>query len=340
MHDVLPSDMARWHFVERTYRELVERYGYEEIRTPILEPLELFVRGIGETTDIVEKEMYAFEDKGGDRLALRPEGTASVIRAYVQHSLQVSEPLSKCYYLGPMFRRERPAKGRYRQFYQAGAELVGAEEPAADAEIIDMAVRFVERLGLDRVRVHLNSLGESGRRPIFRDALVAIISAGGGCAVLGLPATSRDQPAADLGLQGRDVPESGGNRPRCSTTCRLRGPSTSSRFGGCSTATETPYDVDPTIVRGLDYYTRTIFEIQGEADTLGAQATIVGGGRYNTLVSELGGRRTPAIGFSFGIKERVLLMMIDDGRSRRRRPLVYVAGVGHGGIDRAELVAR
>ena len=148
MHDLLPEEISRWHWLEKSYRSLVEKFGYQEIRTPILEPIELFVRSIGEATDIVEKEMYAFEDKGGDSLALRPEGTASLVRAYVQHNVKAKQPVSKWYYIGPMFRRERPAKGRYRQFYQAGAELFGTAAPAADFEIIDMAVQFVRGLGI------------------------------------------------------------------------------------------------------------------------------------------------------------------------------------------------
>lgn len=172
MHDIVSDEIELWHHVEATYRAHVELFGYREIRTPVLEPIELFVRGIGEATDIVEKEMYHFEDKGGDHLALRPEGTASAIRAYVQHSVSAKEAQTKWFYISPMFRRERPAKGRYRQFHQAGAELIGVAEPTADAEIIDMAVRYLERLGMQGIGVQLNTLGGPETRGRFREALI------------------------------------------------------------------------------------------------------------------------------------------------------------------------
>jgi histidyl-tRNA synthetase len=337
MHDVLPDEMPRWHFVERTYREIVERYGYEEIRTPILEPLELFVRGIGEATDIVEKEMYSFEDKGGDWLALRPEGTASTIRAYIQHNLQAQRPYHKLYYLGPMFRRERPAKGRFRQFYQAGAELVGIEAPAADAEIVEMAVRFVERLGIGEVTVHLSSLGDAGTRPAFRSALIDHFSGVAGELCQDCRRRLETNPLRILDCKVE--------------SCRNHAATAPSVIDYISDAARDHFDetlrllgragvdhvVDPTMVRGLDYYTRTIFEIKGAADTLGAQATIVGGGRYNDLVAEFGGAPTPAIGFSFGI-ERVL-MLLDEGKIPATRAVVFVAGIGEGGDERARSLA-
>jgi histidyl-tRNA synthetase len=338
MHDVLPGDMARWHFVESTYRDTVERYGYEEIRTPILEPLELFVRGIGEATDIVEKEMYAFEDKGGDRLALRPEGTASVIRAYVQHNLQALRPCHKLYYLGPMFRRERPAKGRYRQFYQAGAELVGVEEPAADSEIIEMAVRFVERLGLTRVSVHLSSLGDVETRPTYRAALRDHFGAVAGELCEDCTRRLETNPLRILDCKVESCRRHAETAPSVLDHLSAEARSHFEETRRMLDRAEVAYTVDPTMVRGLDYYTRTIFEIKGAADALGAQATIVGGGRYNNLVAEFGGGATPAIGFSFGI-ERVL-MLLDAALLPQPRPLVFVVGVGDGGSERAQIVAR
>jgi histidyl-tRNA synthetase len=252
MHDILPEDIPRWHFVEQTYRELVERFGYREIRTPILEPLELFVRGIGEATDIVEKEMYAFEDKGGDRLALRPEGTASAIRSYIQHNLGAAQQTTKIYYLGPMFRRERPAKGRYRQFYQAGAEIVGVDSPNADAEIIGMAVQFVERLGIVNVRVQMNSLGDAETRPGFRRALIDHF------------AGARDQLCGDCARRLETNPL---RILDCKVeSCRTLAASAPSVLGQLSAAarghfdelkrllerSQISFDVVPTMVRGLD----------------------------------------------------------------------------------------
>ena len=337
MHDILPDEMPRWHFLERAFRDLVSLYGYQEIRTPVLEPLELFVRGIGEATDIVEKEMYAFQDKGGDNVALRPEGTASVIRAYVQHGLAQREPVSKLYYIGPMFRRERPAKGRFRQFFQAGAELIGAAEPAADAEILGMAVRFLERLGIADVRVQLSTLGDGDSRAAYRRTLVAY-------------------------LEGRR-PELCGDCLRRLETNPLRvldckvdacravadgAPPVLEHLAGAAAEhfaelrrllerDGTPYEIAPKMVRGLDYYTRTIFEIQGRSEALGAQATLVGGGRYDGLVAELGGQPTSTIGFAFGL-ERLLLMLAEGVVPEARRP-IFVAGVGAGGGDRAREIA-
>jgi histidyl-tRNA synthetase len=338
MHDILPGEVPRWHFVENTYRETVERYGYEEIRTPILEPLELFVRGIGEATDIVEKEMYAFEDKGGDRLALRPEGTASAIRAFVQHNLQAQRSYHKFYYLGPMFRRERPAKGRFRQFYQAGAELVGVAEPAADAELVEMAVRFVERLGITGVTVHLSSLGDADTRPAFRAALRVHFDrvAGELCGDCRRRLETNPLRILDCKVEGCQAHATGAPSvlEHLSAEAREHFEETRRLLGRAGVECV----VDPAMVRGLDYYTRTIFEIKGAADTLGSQATIVGGGRYNDLVAEFGGAPTPAIGFSFGI-ERVLLLL-EDGVLPAREPLVFVAGVGEGGGERARDLAR
>ncbi|MCK9459340.1 MAG: histidine--tRNA ligase [Proteobacteria bacterium] len=338
MHDVLPEEMPKWHFLEDTFRRLTGLYGYREIRTPVLEPLELFVRGIGEATDIVEKEMYAFEDKGGDRLALRPEGTASVIRAFVQHGMQAREPVSKLYYIGPMFRRERPAKGRFRQFYQAGAELLGAAEPAADAEIIDMATRFLSALGIADVSVQLSSLGDRESRLAYRGALVECIEKRreelcGDCVrrLAVNPLRILDCKVESCRAVAADAPSvmdylSGDAARHFAELCAAL-----ERFG-------TPFEVAPRMVRGLDYYTRTIFEIQGRSEALGAQATLVGGGRYDGLVSELGGPATPTIGFAFGL-ERLLLMLGDAAAPDARRP-IFVAGVGEGGVDRAHDIAR
>ena len=338
MHDILPVEMPKWHFLEETFRELVDRFGYREIRTPVVEPLELFVRGIGEVTDIVEKEMYAFEDKGGARLALRPEGTASVIRSYIQHNIGGQQPISKFYYIGPMFRRERPAKGRYRQFYQAGAELIGVEEPTADAEIIDMAVQFVEALGIENVNVQINSLGDHNTRPLFRDALVEYFT--GDLERLCPDCRRRLQtnPLRVLDCKVPDCVEAAAGAP--SVLDHLTGES-ASHFNELKRLLDengTPYQVAPKMVRGLDYYTRTIFEIQGESDTLGSQATIVGGGRYDDLVKDLGGKQTPTIGFAFGIER--LLLMLGPGASVSVRPTIYVAGIGDGGLDRAVALAR
>ena len=332
MHDILPEEMPKWHFLESLFKEITSRYGFEEIRTPVLESLDLFVRGIGEATDIVEKEMYSFVDKGKARLALRPEGTASTIRAYLQHNLASKSAISRLCYMGPMFRRERPAKGRYRQFYQAGAELIGSSEPAADAEMIAMAVQFVQTLGIKNLNVQLNSLGDSDTRPGYRKALVNFFSNKEDilcddckrrlitnplrvldCKVKGCIAAREDAPSI-LQFINEEAKEHFDELQRLLSIYDIK------------------FTVVPTMVRGLDYYTRTIFEIQGDSDILGAQATIVGGGRYDGLVKEFGGRSTPTIGFAFGI-ERLLLMLGDRAKTVAVKK-IFVAGVGSGDLDR------
>jgi histidyl-tRNA synthetase len=236
-----------------------------------------------------------------------------------------------------MFRRERPAKGRFRQFYQAGAELIGAEEPAADAEIIDMAVQFVQRLGIRDVKVQLNSLGDQEGRPLYRDALVVFFSKArdGLC-----PDCQRRLETNPLRILDCKVETCKDLAREAPPVLEHLSPSSAEHFSHVRTLLDrygTPYEIASRLVRGLDYYTRTIFEIQGDAGALGAQATIGGGGRYDTLVSELGGRPTPAIGFSFGIER--LLMIIGDGEPVPKR-LVFVAGAGQDGVDRAAVLAR
>ncbi|MCP4196029.1 MAG: histidine--tRNA ligase [Proteobacteria bacterium] len=338
MHDILPADMPKWHFVEQTYRSLVEKYGYCEVRTPVLEPLELFVRGIGETTDIVEKEMYAFEDKGGALLALRPEGTASAIRAYIQHNLQAQQPQTKWFYVGPMFRRERPAKGRYRQFYQAGAELIGVDAPAADAEIIDMAVQFIKGLGIDDVSVQLNSLGDSATRPVFKKALVTYFSQYTDDLCGDCRRRIETNPLRLLDCKKKRCGEIAGGAPSVLEFLSEEATAHFDSLRRLLDLNETPYNVVPTMVRGLDYYTRTIFEVQIASKKLGAQAAVLGGGRYDNLIKQLGGRGAPAIGFSFGIER--LLMILEDSAIVPTASLVFVAGVGDGGVERSFEVSR
>ncbi len=338
MHDILPADMPKWHFVEKTYRSLVERYGYSEVRTPVLEPLELFVRGIGEATDIVEKEMYAFEDKGGALLALRPEGTASAIRAYIQHNVQAKQPQTKWYYLGPMFRRERPAKGRYRQFYQAGAELIGVDAPAADAEIIDMAVQFIRGLGIDQVSVQLNSLGDATTRPAFKKALVTYFGQYTDDLCGDCQRRIDTNPLRLLDCKKERCGEIAKGAPSVLEFLSEEAKEHFDSLRRLLDLNQTPYNVVPTMVRGLDYYTRTIFEVQIPSEKLGAQAAVLGGGRYDNLIEQLGGRRAPAIGFSFGIER--LLMLLEDNAVIPAPGLVFVAGIGEGGVERSFDVSR
>ena len=308
MKDILPDEIGKWHRLENAFRSRAERYGFQEVRTPIVEPTALFVRSIGETTDIVEKEMYTFTDRGEKSLTLRPEGTASSVRAYVQHSVHAKEPVSKWFYIGPMYRRERPAKGRYRQFYQAGIELFGDPGPYADAEVIDMVVGFIADLGITEVEVLINSIGGPGTRAAYTDALLAYLE----------PYRSELCPDCQRRMDANPLRVLDCKVPRCAEIA-ADAPSLLSHltdddrehFDGLQeslTKLGTPYRVDGSLVRGLDYYTRTLFEVLGKGEGLGAQNALLGGGRYDQMVKSLGGPDTPAIGFAMGL-ERLLMAM-------------------------------
>ena len=327
MNDILPEEIPRWRRVEETFRALTARYGYGEVRTPIVEPTTLFVRSIGEVTDIVEKEMYTFTDKGDQTLTLRPEGTASAVRAYVQHTVYAREAVTKWIYLGPMYRRERPAKGRYRQFHQLGAEIYGDPGPYADAEIIEMLVSFLRDLGTKDVEVLVNSLGGPETRPAYRDALVAYFEPHRPDLCPDCQRRLDKNPLRVLDCKvERDAEIAKGAPP----ILDYLGPEDRAHFDGLRAALDAldvPYTVDSRIVRGLDYYTRTLFEVKGRGGQLGAQDTLCGGGRYDQLVEELGGPATPAIGFAIGI-ERLLMVMEEEAGARGTDVFVVAAGEG------------
>ena len=305
MNDVLPDEVGRWQRIERAYARTMSLHGFREVRTPYVEHTPLFVRAIGEVTDIVEKEMYSFE-RHGEALTLRPEGTAGAARAYVEHSVHAREPVSRWWYMGPMFRGERPARGRYRQFSQVGAEIFGDEGPGSDAEMIDMLVGFLNEIQVPGVEVFVNSLGGRETRGKYREALVehltpkaASLSADSQRRLLTNPLRildskdERDQEAV------RDAP----------TMLEVLDAGDREHFEKLRAALDalgTPYTVDPRLVRGLDYYTRTLFEIKGAHDKLGAGSTLLGGGRYDFMVADLGGPQIPAIGFAAGL-ERLLI---------------------------------
>ena len=315
MKDLLPEEMAQWQRLEAAFRERVERYGFREVRLPIVEPTALFVRSIGETTDIVEKEMYTFTDRGEKSLTLRPEGTASAVRAYIQHSMQGKEPVSKWYYLGPMYRRERPAKGRYRQFYQAGIEAFGDPGPQLDAEIIDMVVGFISSLGIEEVEVLINSIGGPETREKYREALLAYLD----------PHRTELCPDCQRRMDANPLRVLDCKVPRCSeitadapSILRHLTDEDRAHFEGLQqtlTALGTPYRVDESLVRGLDYYTRTLFEVLGKGEGLGAQNALLGGGRYDGMVESLGGADVPAIGFAMGLERLLMAMPEQEERS-------------------------
>jgi histidyl-tRNA synthetase len=303
--DVLPEESARWNWIETSARQLFAHYNYSELRFPIAERVALFSRSIGETTDIVEKEMYTFEDRDGTVLALRPEGTASVVRAYVEHSLQVKESVSKLFYAGPMFRRERPQKGRYRQFHQIGCEVLGRDDTAIDAEVIVLTDDLLRRLGVATARFQLNSLGDQACRPRYRAALTAWGRAHFEQLCDNCRRRLEQNPLRLLDCKDERCREVTISAPSMEeylcAPCR-------EHFDGVRSILEgegVDFRVDARLVRGLDYYNRTAFEIQAEG--LGAQNAVGGGGRYDGLVKAAGGPDVGGVGMALGVERLAMV---------------------------------
>ena len=305
MVDLLPAALQRWQAVEAVARGHFQRSGFGEIRTPLLESTDLFCRGIGEATDVVGKEMYSFLDRGERSCTLRPEGTASVVRAAIQHGL-LSQGAQKLWYAGPMFRYERPQAGRQRQFHQIGVEWLGAESPRSDVEVIALAWDLLQGLGIGGLQLELNSLGSTDDRQAYRDALVAWLEV----RVDALDDDSRSRLSSNpLRILDSKHPSTQALLEEAPTLADALSPASRERFervqSGLS-ALGIPYRLNPRLVRGLDYYSHTAFEIT--SDQLGAQATVCGGGRYDGLVGQLGGPATPAVGWALGM-ERLLLVL-------------------------------
>lgn len=322
--DVLPDEVGRWQRLEQAFRSTVELYGYSEIRTPVIELMDLFVRSVGETTEVVEKQMFTFS-RSDETIALRPEGTAGVARAYVAHSVHAREPVTRWYYIGPMFRAEQPQRGRYRQFHQAGCEVYGDAGPHSDAEMIDMLVRFLESVGIQKVRVLVNCLGGTGTRQRYRQALEEHFRPQVDQLSEHAKKRLEDNPLRILDSKNpKDIEASQG----APSILDLLEPEDKAHWDGLRSALDalgTPYEVSPTLVRGLDYYTRTLFEVQGASGELGSQNALLGGGRYDRMIKELGGPDVPAIGFAMGL-ERLLLAMPESAPAKV--PLVFVAPLG------------
>ncbi|WP_298587581.1 histidine--tRNA ligase [uncultured Selenomonas sp.] len=304
--DILPDTVAQWTHVEKVIRELCARYGYREIRTPIFEHTELFLRGIGETTDVVEKEMYTFTDRGERSLTLRPENTASVVRSYLQNKLYAADALVKLFYIGSMFRYDRPQAGRYREFHQFGVEALGEENPAVDAEIIVLAVEFLRALGLHELKLHLNSVGCPKCRPVYRERLQEFFRPHLEELCTDCRSRFERNPLRLLDCKNEHCHALAEDAPRITDClcdeCRVHFTEVQSYL----TAAGIPFELDANLVRGLDYYTKTAFEVK--YTPLGAQSAVAGGGRYDGLVEEVGGPPTPGIGFAVGL-ERVLLAL-------------------------------
>lgn len=337
MRDILPPSSGVWNEVETAARKIFRRFNYQEIRTPILEETALFARGVGEETDIVSKEMYTFEDRDGTSLTLRPENTASVLRAYIEHRLDQQTGLQKLYYVGPMFRRERPQKGRYRQFYQIGAEAIGSESPAVDAEVIEMVLAVLDGVGISGYELLINSVGTKESRARYNEALREAL---------------------------KDV------APRMCSDCRRRAETNPLRVLDCKVPEDQPiidalptidgylstedrshfrsvreflddrdiqYTLQPRLVRGLDYYARTTFEVRHGA--LGAQNAILGGGRYDGLAETLGSK-VPAPGIGFSIGEDRLVMTAEEARGGSGPALdVFIAPMGDAALRHCAVLA-
>lgn len=304
--DILPEEVIYWQRVETAAQEILGLASYREIRTPLFEQTALFERGIGEATDIVGKEMYTFQDRGDRSITLRPEGTAGVVRAFIEHKLHGQGGVQRLWYLGPMFRYERPQAGRQRQFHQLGVEVLGSPDPRADAEVIAIAIDLLRTLGLQDWTLMLNSVGTLEDRQRYREALVSYLT----------PYQNELDPDSQERLSRNPLRILDSKDPRTQAIAQAApsildylGPDSRSHFERVQSlldSLEIPYQLNPCLVRGLDYYTHTAFEIQ-TAD-LGAQATVCGGGRYDRLVTDLGGPETPAIGWAMGLERLVLLL--------------------------------
>ncbi len=305
MHDVLPDDSFRWQAFEAIIRQLMSSYGYKEIRMPLVESSDLFCRSIGEVTDIVEKEMYTFEDRNGDKLSLRPEGTASCVRAGIQHGL-LHNQIQRLWYNGPMFRHERPQKGRYRQFHQFGVEAFGIATPDIDAELILIGARLWQQLGLKGIRLELNTLGSNQTRIEYKQILVDYLNQH--LELLDEDSLRRlkSNPLRILDSKNPAMKELLDNAPALMDHLDDESRQQFDKLTASLDITGIEYNINPRLVRGLDYYCKTVFE--WVTDELGAQGTICAGGRYDGLVEQLGGKPTAAAGFALGV-ERILSLL-------------------------------
>lgn len=325
MHDLLPDDTSAWQRLETVLRQLMHAYGYREIRLPIVEKTELFARSIGDVTDIVEKEMYTFEDRNGDSLSLRPEGTAGCVRAGIQHGI-LHNQIQRLWYMGTMYRHERPQKGRYREFRQIGVEVFGLEGPDIDAELILMGARLWRQLGLNNIRLEVNTLGSPEERAAYRDALVNYLE------------RHRQQLDEDslrrldrnpLRILDSKNPSMRGVIDGAPVLSDHLGPASRQHFEGVLqrlAGAGIAYRINPRLVRGLDYYNRTVFE--WITDDLGAQGTVCAGGRFDGLVEQLGGSPTVAIGFAMGLERLLALLEEQTGWKTEQTTDIYVLATG------------
>jgi len=325
MNDILPGETVRWQYVENVFSQLMGNYGYNEIRMPLLEKTELFKRSIGEVTDIVEKEMYTFEDRNGDSLTLRPEGTAVCVRAGIQQGLLYNQ-IQRLWYMGPMFRHERPQKGRYRQFHQLGVEVFGLSGPDIDAELIMISARLWKKLGMaNDVTLQLNSLGSPEARKQYRDVLVDYLEQHKDILDEDSKRRLTSNPLRILDSKNPAMQEMIEAAPKLMDYLDQESEEHFDKLKQILDEAELAYEINPRLVRGLDYYSKTVFE--WVTDKLGAQGTVCAGGRFDGLVEQLGGRATPAMGFALGI-ERLVALLEDKQLTDHTLPHVYLIMAG------------
>jgi histidyl-tRNA synthetase len=331
MNDILPGDVETWQFLEREAHRIFQLYGFGEIRVPVVEKTDLFCRSIGETTDIVEKEMYTFSDRSGNSLTLRPEGTAPVMRSFIEHKLHAKDPVAKLYYLGPMFRYERPQKGRYRQFHQIGVEAIGVDDPMIDAQVLAMLCHYFEAVGIDNVALHVNSLGCRDCRPLYRQALIDYLADRQEALCSDCQRRCQSNPLRVLDCKVPGCQEATADAPavldHLCEACADHFTRVRQHLEGLDIA----YTVNARMVRGLDYYTKTTFEmVTGQ---LGAQNAVAAGGRYDGLIHELGGPALPGIGFAMGVER--LVLMKGEQQIAAPRPELFLAALGEAAANEA-----
>lgn len=321
--DILPSETSRWQFVEQNIRDVFHRFNYKEIRTPIFEQTSLFARSIGELTDIVGKEMYTFVDRSEESITLRPEGTASVMRSYIQNNLGQEQPLTKVYYLGPMFRQERPQAGRLRQFHQFGAEATGSPTPETDVEIIAVALEIYRRLGITNYSLQINSVGDEECRPRYKEILTNELRK------IADKLSPESQKRIDQNpmrvLDSKDENDKAitATMPLITDYLNEECAAHFERVKKLLTEYGIPYTVNGRLVRGLDYYTKTAFEIT--STELGSQDALAGGGRYDLLIEELGGKKTPSVGFAAGMERLMMILEKKGFTAAEPHPTIFIA---------------
>ncbi|PLX82884.1 MAG: histidine--tRNA ligase [Desulfuromonas sp.] len=324
MNDILPGEVETWQQLENQARAIFSPFGFHEIRLPVLEKTELFCRSIGETTDIVEKEMYTFDDKGGTSMTLRPEGTAPVMRAFIEHKLYAKDPVSKLYYIGPMFRHERPQKGRYRQFHQIGAEVIGIDDPKIDAQVLAMLSHFFETAKIPDVELQINSLGCPQCRPGYRESLITFLDQRIDSLCQDCKRRYTTNPLRVLDCKAAGCKEATGEAPAMLDNlcegCEAHFAKVKDYLDDLSVS----YRVNNRMVRGLDYYTKTTFEMV--TGSLGAQNAVAAGGRYDGLIKEIGGPELPGIGFAIGLER--LVLMLGEETAAAERPELFIATLG------------